>query len=222
MLLYLSTIAKLLQQYFIGDSPIIKKTSEHDIFLSALKEHLILNEDIKQIDRYWDNTSECCFKIKVPSFIENRFLTIAFTPTNELSITIGSHTVPIYHLEQIDTFIDRLKLEYNKIQWQHAKAEKILHLKQKAIMAKIKEIAKEEQFDFYTSEYATKLKILVRMPQNRILEVDVPYGKFQAVLKNMRDLIITIRALHNSGITFRLKSYSHHDKHCTWITHDSL
>lgn len=219
------TIIKIFQETFIGDSPIVKNILEHKEFLAFLK------QDLKQIKnvaisnaRRWNNTiiHDCIFSIQgEPSAYLDDF-TITFNQEHELIISHYSHQSTVYHIEQIYTFIEQLKLEHDKIKGRRLKTEKINHLKQLAILAKIKEIAKEDEFDFYITKYKTKLKLSMRIENKKLLEVDIPYGKFQDILKDLRSLIKTIRELQKSGITFRFKPTSKSIDDSDWINYTSL
>jgi len=217
------TVAKILREHFTGETPIIKNASEHQTFISSLQTKI---EKIKGIEKpffyHSSNEPNCHFSIKdESSFYDNNDFTIKFNQNNELFITHNRNSANIYQLEQIYSFIDKIKLEYDNKQARQLKKEKINKLKQLAIIGNIKKIAKEDKFDFYTLEYATKLKLIVHIGSGKIIEIDIPYGKFQDSLKDLRSLIQTIRELQKSGLTFRFKSNSRY-QHDSWITHESL
>jgi len=200
------TIAKILREHFTGEIPIIKNIYGHIEFMSSLKSEL---EKITGVEvstgSSWDNARECHFSVKGEFSKYGDSFTIKFNQENELIIDNYRDSATIYQIEQIYTFIDRLKLEHENIKGRRLKTEKLNKLKKQAILAKLKEIAKEDQFDFYTTEYKTKLKITIRVEGGKLLEVDIPYGKFQEILKDLRSFIMTVRELQKSGITFRLK-----------------
>ncbi|MEN8218340.1 MAG: hypothetical protein ABFS56_18620 [Pseudomonadota bacterium] len=217
------TIAKILQEHFTGKTPIIKNAFEHQTIITSIKSQI---EKIKgiEIPSYSNKApkQECSFLIKNESSMYGyESFTIKFNQTNELIITNYWNNAIVYQIEQIYTFIDRLKQEYDNKNARQLKKEKIKKLKQLAIIGNIKKIAKEDKFDFSTREYATKLKLIVQIESGKIIEVDIPYSQFQDTLKELRSLIQTVRELQKSGITFRLKSGSGY-KHYSWITHESL
>ncbi|MEN8216487.1 MAG: hypothetical protein ABFS56_08940 [Pseudomonadota bacterium] len=204
------TIAKILREHFTGEIPIIKNIYGHKEFISSLKSELekITGVEISTFSSSsWDNTPEreCHFSVKGEFSKYGDSFTIQFNQENELIIDNYRDSATIYQIEQIYTFIDRLKLEHENIKGRRLKTEKLNKLKKQAILAKMKEIAKEDQFDFYTTEYKTKLKIIIRVEGGKLLEVDIPYGKFQEILKDLRSLIMTVRELQKSGIIFKLK-----------------
>jgi hypothetical protein len=214
------TIAKILREHFTGETPIIKNIYEHKEFMSSLKFELKKITGVEvSTGSYWDSKRECHFSVKGEFSKYGDSFTIKFNQENELVIDNYRDSATIYQIEQIYTFIDRLKLEHENLKGRRLKTEKVNKLKKQAILAKMKEIAKEDQFDFYTTEYKTKLKIIIRVEGGKLLEVDIPYGKFQEILKDLRSFIMTVRELQKSGITFKLKPDS--GDGYGWIIHNS-
>ncbi|MEN8218339.1 MAG: hypothetical protein ABFS56_18615 [Pseudomonadota bacterium] len=221
------SIAKILREHFTGETPLIKNAFEHQAFISSLQSEI---EKIKGIEKhsfyrsFKDNEPEpnCYFSIRDDScFYSYNSFTIKFNQSNELIITHNRNRANVYQIEQIYTFIDRIKQEYDNKNARKLKKEKINKLKQLAIIGNIKKIAKEDKFDFYTQEYATKLKLIVQIESGKIIEIDIPYSQFQDTLKELRSLIQSTRELQKSGLTFRLKSRTGY-KHYSWVTHESL
>ncbi|KHD10248.1 hypothetical protein PN36_19565 [Candidatus Thiomargarita nelsonii] len=217
------SIAKILREHFTGETPIIKNAFEHQAFISSLQTEI---EKIKGIEKrsFYDKEPEqkYDFSIKDEScFYDYDYFTIKFNQSNELIMSHNGSRATVYQIEQIFSFIDRIKQEYDNKNARQLKKEKINKLKQLAIIGKIKKIAKEDKFDFYTREYATKLKLIVEIELGKIMEIDIPYSEFQDTLKELRSLIQTIKELQKLGLTFRFKSSSKY-KHASWITHQSL
>ena len=154
-------------------------------------------------------------------FYNSDSFAIKFNENNELIIEHYSAQAMVYQIEQVYTFIDRLKVEYKNKKARQLKREKINKLKQQAIVAKVKEIAKEDQFDFYVREYSIKLKLTVRIEEGKIVEFDIPYNQFQDILKDLRSVIQDIRELQKSGISFKILNDSGRGYY-GWITPDSL
>jgi len=221
-------MAKILREHFIGETPVIKNVPEHKAFISSLKSDL---EKIKGVDissyyssRDKDPDTVCRFSVQEEDdrfrYYRSDSFTIKFSQENELLIKHYSDNTIVYQVEQIYAFIDKLKVAYGEKKALRLKKEKINSLKQQAIIAKVKEIAKEDRFDFYTREYERKLKLGIRL-EGGIIEVDIPYKEFQEMLKDLRSFIHNVRELQKSGFTFKLKADSGHRGY-GWITHDSL
>jgi len=220
----------MLREHFIGDRHLTKNLFEHKECLSSIKDEL---KKIKGVDMSHRRSSldkdleQVHFVVQEEDdssgyYYRDDSFTIKFNKQNQLIVEdfIDSYGI-VYQIEQIYSFIDRVKEAHDKKKTRELKTKKINKLKQQAIIAKIKEIAKEDQFDFYIREYQRKLKLAVRIEGDKLIEVDIPYGQFQDILKDLRSLIQTLRELQKSGINFKLKTDSG-DTGYGWISHDSL
>jgi hypothetical protein len=227
------SIAKILREHFTGETPIVKNAFEQKEFISNLKKELKKIKGIEISDhRYSVSNSkdkfekQCHFSIEDESQ-ESRFrfygsdsFTLKFNPVNQLFIEhYGDSRALIYQMEQINSFIERIKEEHQNKKARKTKREKINTLKQQAIIAKIKEIAKEDQFDFCARPYSNKLKIGICIEGGKLMEIDIPYREFQNILKDLRSLIQTVNDLQKSGIGFKLTRDSGYRGY-GWITYD--
>lgn len=129
-----------------------------------------------------------------------------------------SHEVP--SIEALYALLADLKKATDEQYAKDLKKSKIKQLKHQAINAKVKALAKAEKFDYYLEEYKTKVKIMVLM-NSKILEVDVPYGKFQGVLQELQEFIRSFRKLQESGIGFRFKAVQSYRSY-NWVRHEEL
>jgi hypothetical protein len=224
------SIAKILREHFIGDRPLTKNPFEHKECLLSIKDELkkIRGVDMSRYRSSLDKDSkQVHFVVQEDddsSYRDDSF-TIKFNKQNQLIVEhfFESYGI-VYQIEQIYSFIDRVKEAHEQKKARELKTQKINKLKQQAIIAKIKEIAKEDQFDFYIREYQRKLKLAVRIEGDKfdkLVEVDIPYGQFQDILKDLRSFIQTLRELQKSGINFKLKTDSG-DTGYGWISHESL
>jgi len=222
------TVAKLLREHFIGDTPITKNLFEQKEFLSPLKDELKKIKGVDMSRHYYskdNDPKEFYFVIQEANgsgySYQGDSFTIKFDEQNRLIVQYYFNVYGIvYQVEQIDSFIDKIKEAHENKIARRLKTKKINKLKQQAIIAKMKEIAKEDQFDFFVHEYERKLKLGVRLEGNKLVEIDIPYGQFQDILKDLRSLIKTLTELQKSGISFRLKNDS--GRGYGWISHDSL
>ena len=147
------TIAKILREHFTGETPLRKNASEHEAFISSLKSKL---KKIKGVDipsyyshRNKDSNRVCHFSLQEDDspfrYFRNDSFTLKFSQGDELIIEHYDNSAMVYQTEQIYAFIDKMKAAYDKKKAHRLKREKINALKQQAIIAKVKEIAKEDQ-----------------------------------------------------------------------------
>lgn len=231
-----STIKKIFREHFKGEVPIVKYASEKKMLILEIKQKLSTMNGFAFSDRYYPIYTEteseeiCHFKVLSPSqHYDYPEFTVKFNDQNELIIEKWNvHNSPVYHLEQIYTLFDQMTLELKRLdanylksqskrQSDQIKREKIKGLKRKAIIAKIHQIAKEEQLEFYLIEHVTKVKLAIRLAESEKMEIDIPYSKFHEILQNLRVMIQTIREFHDLGITLKMRRTGYRDP--KWIAY---
>lgn len=225
-----NTMGKLLREHFTGEIPIsIKTASEQKKLISQIKAELKKIQAVHLSDNYYyphdEEREKCTLRFSLEDDSPHYYrpycsLTLKFGADDHCLIIDGqARRALVYQVEQIYSFIDKLKTEFDQKKAQSHKTEKINNLKQQAIIARIKEIATADKFEFATTwrEYQNKLKVMVRLEGGILLEVDIPYNSFQEVLKNLRPLIRNVNELQKLGISFKIKSDSGYSGH-GWIT----
>ena len=131
--------------------------------------------------------------------------------------------VVVSDIHEIVQFITHIKQRMARRQAQKAKRNKIRDLKAQAIIAQVKQLAKEDQFDFMTATDSQKLKLYVKLSDRDAIEIHIPFSKFQQILPQLRTTIASLRELHASGLRFKITSgnigrYWRPE----WISHQSL
>ena len=114
-----------------------------------------------------------------------------------------------YHLcgeiHQLETLVDRLLIEAEKRENKQIKAKKVKDLKTAAIMARIREMAVADEFDFHCRHQDRKIKLVVRIEKNGYLEIDIPFGQFQEKLQRIRDCIRLAREISDLKVVRTIK-----------------
>ncbi len=87
------------------------------------------------------------------------------------------------------------------------KKAKVKSLKNKAIIAKIEEIAREDKFEFIINEMSTKVRLTLKLTKSQKLDIDIPYKDFQNVLQQVRFAIKTILGLRENGVFLQIRGY---------------
>ena len=228
-----STIKKLFREQFQGEMPLIKFGAEKKVLISNINKEFSAKAGFTLLKtssyrNYRKNEAVCCFQIRSSSkYYRDQEFCLKFNEQNELIIEEGYwRNSPVYHLDQIYTLGEKMELEYKRVEANYLKREnnklkkqKIKGLKHKAIIAKINEFAKEDKFEFSVEEYATKVKLLVRIAKSEIMAIDIPYNEFQDSLKKLQVTIKTVRELRDSGITFKIFSYPKGYWEPEWISY---
>lgn len=101
------------------------------------------------------------------------------------------------------------------------KRQKQKALKVQAILAQVRKMAKEDQFDFATETDSVKLKLIIRLSDKDYFAILIPFNRFKEALPKLRTAIQTLRETYNSGIRFKTKlkrGYRRSD----WTRHQDL
>ncbi len=98
------------------------------------------------------------------------------------------------------------------------KREKIQTLRVQALQAKVKEIAKAQQFDFLISHNSQHCQVYLRTIKNGCIEIRIPWSQYQVILPRLEAMIPQLRALHDEGLRFTCRQLTRPN----WIKHDDL
>ncbi|MDM8551926.1 hypothetical protein QUF72_17715 [Desulfobacterales bacterium HSG2] len=137
----------------------------------------------------------------------------------ELTISHYVSDAPVSDIDEILSFIAACQEHIERQHILKGKRKKIRDFKAQAIIAQVRNLAKEEKFDFCTDKDTVKLKLYVKLSEKECIELHIPFSKFQEILPDLRAVILSARELHGKGIKFKIKSIQSY-RH-KWITPDS-
>ncbi len=238
-----SSVQKIFREHFTGDVPIVKYGFEKEMLISELKQAFSTLTGFALSDNYYylyigTKSEEICnFKIAADSEqYANPEFSVTFNAQNQLILEKWyTQSTPVYHLEQIYTLYDKMKSEFKRLEANYRKRqptresdkikrenhklkkEKIKGLKHKAIIAKIHQIAKEDQLAFYVRKYQTKVKLVVRLAESEKMEIDIPHSQFQDILQNLRVMVQTMKEFHALGIKVKMRRTCYREP--KWISY---
>jgi hypothetical protein len=114
--------------------------------------------------------------------------TIAASCSTSTAIVHGRNNdrVVVNDLDGLVAFVLHFKQRLAQRQALQAKRDKVLHLQAQAIIEQVKQLAKEEQFDFVTATDRQKCKLFVRLSDSHCLEIHVPFKRFQEMSPQLR------------------------------------
>ena len=145
------------------------------------------------------------------------YLSIRFDEKDRLVI---SHNTNKYNFSgSFDEFLVLTKAfekEFDQINKRKEKRNKVKKLKKSAILANIKEIAKEMEFDFYLKEFETKIKLFIKIGDCGLLDMDIPYSKFQKIIPEIKETIEKSREIDKFGFISSI-SFSPQNKNSRYI-----
>ncbi len=148
-------------------------------------------------------------------------------PEHGLVLRAGGERRPIGDPESVLAFVRACQAAQQRRRALDVKRLKLRNLKSQAIVARIKTIAREVGFDFATEADQVKLKLYVRLGEGpgegpgegEVIEVHIPFARFEEILPRLREALGDIRKLHADGIRFKLRQFG---PRVPWVDHRSL
>ncbi len=224
------TINKLMRENFPGSAPMTVAPGEREQLRAAAEQRLGAIEGIETgglghalsdqekarlvlqfsvndpARRYWSYRST--FRLALG---EDRALTLE-QPHSSNRAAVGD-------LDEVVRFVLHCKQRLARRRALKAKREKVRDLKAQAIVAQVRQLAKEERFDFTTAWDSRKLKLFVKLSDAHCVEMQVPFKSFQETLPHLRSAIAALRQMYGQGIRCKVTGVSWHGG---WISHTSL
>ena len=145
------------------------------------------------------------------------------SPDQQLWVDLGNQRseAPISDIEEVIALVQGFQQRVEQQKVKAAKRQKQRDLKHQAILAQVRKIAKEDQFDFATNVDSVKLNLIVRLSEDDYFVILIPFSKFKEVLPKLRTAIQSLREAYNSGIRFKThmkRGYHRSD----WVRHQDL
>jgi hypothetical protein len=129
---------------------------------------------------------------------------------------------PVSDIDEVVALVQAFLQRVDRQKAQAAKRQKQKDLKVQAILAQVRKIAKEDQFDFATEVDSVKLKLIIRLSDNDdYFAILIPFNQFKEVLPKLRTAIQALRETYKSGVRFTThikRGYRRSD----WIRHQDL
>lgn len=125
-------------------------------------------------------------------------------------------------VSSIDEIEDLVRQTLQRYARRHAgakKREKVRSFKSKAIISQVDKIAAAEKFDYATSHDSQKLKLYVRLSKHDMIEIQIPFTRFEKVLPQVKGIIATMRELYSDGLKFKMATTHRLPLGTEWVQH---
>jgi hypothetical protein len=167
----------------------------------------------------------CQFSIEDPSAGRYHWEHVTFfvrvDKERRLTISCLRESAVVSDLREISSLVAACQQRMLRRKAQKSKRDKVQNLKSQAVIARVKQLAREEKFDFSTDTNQRALKLYVKLSDRECAELQVPFKDFEAALPHLRGAIQSLRGFHSFGLRFNIRqldSYSRRD----WVRHESL
>ncbi|HLP47270.1 MAG TPA: hypothetical protein VK469_15060 [Candidatus Kapabacteria bacterium] len=227
------TLNKITREFFSGYPPIyVESLSEQKNIIDGLKEKIKENKDIrikieepmtyygqKAIDKerylyleilnshkhwHWSDSARLAISFEKEKDRGKLYIKPAF---EEQTYNFSGQAADLFK------FINHIMEKYKEIDNRKTKTDKIKKLKKGAVLARIKELAKKNQFNFNLEEFRHKLQLSIQIGEKGIVTMDILYSKFQQEMGKIEDIVHAAKELDKSGIVTNLNFKSQNNAH---------
>lgn len=181
-------------------------------------------------DRDSRSRTLCRFTIPEPNqnvqYWRSDELRLEYNDEHQLIVTIGDwrRNDIVAVVSSIDEISDLVRQTLQRYARRHAgdkKRDKVRQFKSKAILAQVDKMASEESFDYAAKMDTQKLKLYVRVSQSDLIEIHVPFSRFEMVVPQLKETIATMRTLYENGLRFKMATVHRLPYGVKWKRHDS-
>ena len=224
------SIQKLFREHFPGETPLRLEQAEREAWIAALKQRF---EDDEQVDVdkvTWvmpdrQNRHLLTLDLKDPdrrySYRANTFRLVLDDNDDEVVIESAGMSAKVSHLDEIVTLLVECKRRLERQRTQRKRREKVRGFKNAAITAQLKEMAREERFEFAIEFGPQKVKLWIRLNEgNDALEISTSPKRFQSLLPDLPPMIRSLRETWQTGLKFKTVTRQSLPWRVEWIGHD--
>lgn len=207
-----NTIRTLLRTHFTGASPLRVADHERAVLSEAIQQRLAgLSYVCHSGDTYWRSAAEkqnfvCSLWINLPKgrVWSDFSVTLKCNQAGQLTLSYEREKVLVASVEEVVAFARACQEIAEQQHGKKKKREKVRDLQVQAILAQVKKLAREEQFAFYTRTRSLKIELYIKLSDQEHVKLTIPFGKFQEAAPLVREAVLKLRQLHQTGIRFRL------------------
>ncbi len=207
-------VKKIIDEVFTNPTPIIvEHEANQKEYLEVLQKKLTNIPNWKatkgSIKYYGETKTNYTIDLRSNDFLYHDNLEICFDSNNRLILVHQYQHAYLHTVAEVELYVEKMQQELNALENVEIKKDKIRDIKTNAIVASIKQIAEEINFQY--SYNTDKFKVILRVKLNKkknLIEIHIPYNKFQEVLPNVKGIIKSIFEMEELGINFKIKGYS--------------
>jgi len=225
-----TTIAKLIRESFTEGDPMSVPPTEKKALKQRITQDIGVLEGVKITsaeDKYYHrfivhgseneydpfitfeivpNTTDTDSTLTRPmSYIKHEF-DVYLSKKNTLLARLNYTFVPIISLDELKEFVQACRNKLQQQAMRKIKTGRQRALKTQAILAQLKKIAKEEQFNFALETDTVKVKLYVEIAENDWVMMRIPFTRYQALLPKIQQALRAILEVSSLGIEFSTKT----------------
>lgn len=216
MKLPVQSVNKLFRECFLGCSPVHVDLKKRADITKDWYGKLSKIDGIRLTNHPGDRDSRsrtlCRFTIPEPHLDHQYWRTdelrLEYNDEHQLILTLGNWrrgdiVALVSNLDEIADLVRQTLQRYARRHAAEKKRDKIRQFKSKAILAQVDKMAEEDRFDYAATNDTKKLRLYVRLSTTDLIEIVIPFTRFEQVVPKLRETISTMRELHRNGLRFR-------------------
>jgi hypothetical protein len=214
--LSIASIQKIMREIFTGATPWRISPDERESAKQQIKERLSRLKNLKVDENPYYNRSSskdkkevlCTFFIDDPGNGWHGYHNFGLILNERRELMLGhiyAEEAAVSSIAEIEAFIAACQARLDRQVALANKRQKVREFKVQAIIAQVKQIAAEDQFEFFTESDSIKLKLSVRINETQAIQINIPFNRFQDVLSKLRSIIASVREVYQQGVYFKTK-----------------
>ena len=228
MSLNCTTVRKLLRESLVGGRPWLLDREQGCALARQLQEQLRGQEHIfvTLLNEREKNRVDLC-RVTILDPVSSEYyhwrhtsFELFLDEQQRLHLNCQREPVLVSEYGEIVSFVTACRERLLRQKAQHSKREKVKNLKTQAVVARVKQLAREEAFDFCIETKERALKLYLKLTERDSLELQVPYKDFEEVIPHLRGAIQSLRALYARRLRFSVRQVSGYSM--DWVHHQSL
>jgi len=137
-------------------------------------------------------------------------LTILFKG-NQLLVEAGYGEAPFQNTDQVVEYFHEVDKKRDQVYKNKSKKNKLKKLKEEAVLSHVKSLCKKLKLQYNIERYHLKMKLSLRLDNKYMIEIDIPYNKFQDILQDLEFAIMSAITLYNQGLFIKISNNKHGD-----------
>jgi hypothetical protein len=224
------SIRKLFREHFPGEEPLRLSRDERQALAAALRQRFAGDDWVETEKEHWLSKEQQArhvhsFTLKDPdgpsyTYFSNTFRLMHDDGRIVIESSRSRLSAPVSSLDEVVSFILEGKRRLERQRALRSRREKVRGFKHAALVAKLKEMAREEKFDFATEATQQRVKLWVRLNENGdALEIVFAPKRLQDVLPRLPGVIRALRESWEAGLNFMTVSRRALPWGTDWIRH---
>jgi hypothetical protein len=229
MPLQLPTIKKLFREHFSGNAPLRVDPEKRQQFGEEICRRLERIDGVDTKNHYVGQAEQdrhvCSFSISDP---EHRQF---YYSRNEFRLIVGENQdlllkhgrdasqALVSSLDELEEFVLACRQRLLRRKALETRRQKVRELKTQAVLAQVKKLGRELQFDFKSEADAQKIRLFVRLSDAHSVELAIPFKEFERTLPQLRNAICSLRELYESGIRFKIVGRAGLPWRAKWVSY---